>query len=166
MIIDDPPTHDHSDSSIQHHSELSAHEYTDQSGSRGQLYLPPSSGVSSEVITSESDLPPLPPFKSSQPVKEAGLFKFFAPMPGGQAHATWSDKKRKYRDRDEEERTRILHQEEEQKKEKLEVRRGKNQLSQQKRRKKLQNQEIVAGVRDQDGKKIQVREIFILNSAG
>jgi hypothetical protein len=165
MIIDEPPAHDHSDSSIQHH-ELSAHEYTEQSGSSGQLHPPPSSGVSSEVITSESDLPPLPPLKSLKPVKEAGLFKFFAPMPGGEAHATWSDKKRKYRERDEEERTRILYQEEEQKQEKLEVRRGKNQLSQQKRHKKLQNQEIGAGVRDQDGKKIQVREIFISNSAG
>lgn len=159
MIIDDPSANDYSDSSLQHYSELSAHEYNNQSGSSGQLHFPPSSGVSSEVspaITSDSDLPPLPSFESSKPVKQAGLLKFFSPIPTEEAHAIWSDRKRKYRERDEEEYAEILYQEQQHKQEKLQVRREKNRLSQQKWHKKLQSQEIRAGVRDQDGKKIQV----------
>jgi hypothetical protein len=32
-------------------------------------------------------------------------------MPVGEVYATWSDKKRKYRERDDDEYTKILHQE-------------------------------------------------------
>ena len=49
-----------------------------------------------------------------------------------------------------------MHQEEEWKQEKLLDMRGRNRLSQQKRRKKIQEQEIEAGIRDEDGKKVQV----------
>jgi hypothetical protein len=68
---------------------------------------------------------------------------------------------KKNKDRDEEEHAETMRQEKEWKQEKLQVRQAQNRLSQQKRRKRIKNQEIQAGVQDEDGKKIQVRQIPI-----
>ena len=71
-------------------------------------------------------------------------------------HAAWGKRKRDNWERDEEEHTRVMHQEGEWKQEKLLDMHGCNRLSQQKRRKKIQEQEIEAGIQDEDGKKVQV----------
>jgi hypothetical protein len=167
MIIDGTITSDCTDSSIYGCSEPSAYEDTDQYGSGISVDLLQSSGISSGVssgATSESDLPPPPPPPSqlipSKPVHQTGLHNFFSAVPADELHAIWREKKRKNRDRDEEERIEGAHQEEEWKQEKLQVRREHNCLSQQKHRKRIKVQEIQAGMRDEDGSKIQVRQIF------
>ena len=160
MITDNLSTHDFSDnSSIYDYSEPSTYYNTEHPGPGISLDLPPSSGVSSGVssgITSDSDLPP-PPSKPSKPVHQTGLLNFFSAIPADKAHATWSEKKRKNRDRDEEVAADTKCREKKQKEHKLQVSREKNRLSQQKHRMRIQDEEINAGIRDEDGKKIQVR---------
>ena len=168
MITDDPTTYDCSDSSIYEYSGLSVCDDDNQSGSGLSTHLPPSSGISSGFssgITSDSDPPPPPQPKPSKQVHQTGLHSFFSVIPADEAHAMWREKKRKNRDRDEEERTRIMHQEQEWKQEKLQVRQDNNRISQQKRRKRIMGQEIQAGIRDQDGKKVQVRQISIIKAS-
>ena len=122
------------------------------------MHLPPSSGVSSEVgsaVTSYSDLPPPPP-KSSKPVQQTGLLNFFSAIPGAKAHAAWGKRKRDNQERDEEDRTKVMHQQEKWKQEKLLDIHNNNCLSQQKHHRKIQKQEVEAGIRDESGKKLQV----------
>jgi hypothetical protein len=143
-MIDDPTTYDCTESSMCEYSEYSAYD-TNQSGSGLSIHLPPSSGVSSgisSVVTSDSDLPPPKPYKSSKQVNQTGLHNFFSVIPQGEAHAVWSEKKRKNRDRDEEEQIEIMRQEKEWKQEKLQVQQEQNRLSQRTRRKKIKIQEI------------------------
>lgn len=162
IIIDDPATYDYTNSSAYDYSELSAYNHADQSGSDISGQLPLSSGVPSEVssaVTSDSDLPPPPPSlpsKSLKPVQQTGLLNFFSVVPGHEAHATWGKNKRKNRERDEEERAEIRRDEEKRKQEKVLVRRKNNNLAQQKHRKRIHDQEIKNGIRDEDGKKFQV----------
>lgn len=134
MITDDPMIYPHSDSSahdpadqselstydLADQSDLSVYDYADQSGSGISTHPPPSSGIPSEVssaVNSDSELPPLS-LKSSKPMQQTGLLNFFSPIPADQAHAAWSEKKRKYRERDDEQRNKIMLQEEKWKEEK------------------------------------------------
>ncbi|KAF9791280.1 hypothetical protein BJ322DRAFT_1017812 [Thelephora terrestris] len=117
----------------------------------------------SSGVTSDSDLPPLPtPSKPPQPVNQAGLFNFFSAKPAEEVHAGWSEKKRKNRDRNEERGVTAICQEEEWKNEKLQVSRDNNRLSQQKRQKRMQHEEIKAGIRAKDGKGVEGRQIIML----
>ena len=156
---EDSAAYGYTDLSIYDNSELSADEYTDQSDFGISTHLPPSSGVSSEVssaVTSDSDLPPIPPSNSSKPAKKVGLFNFFTPISASEAHAVWKKRKRENQEKDEEERAEIERREEEWKQEKLSDIRARNRLSQQKRRKRIHGEEIKVGIRDKDGNKIQV----------
>lgn len=170
--LDPMITDDCSDSSIFVYSEISTCYNTEYSGSGISLDYPPSSGVSSGVssgATSDSDLPPPPSSSSSKPSKpvpQIGLHNFFSTtLPAGKAHAAWSEKKRKNRDRDEEELAETKNRETEWKQHKLQVSHEKNRLSQQKHQKRVQDEEIKAGIRNEDGKKVQVRQIFMLKPA-
>jgi hypothetical protein len=159
MVTDDPTTYDYTDSSIYDNSELSGCEYTDQSGPGISSHLPPSSGVASEVssaVTSDSDLPPVPPFKSSKPTQKSSLLNYFAPTSAAEAHAVWGKRKRENQDRDEEKHAEVRRKEEKWKQKKASDMRERNRLSQQKCREKILGQEINVGIRDKDGKKIQV----------
>ena len=113
----------------------------------------------SSAVTSDSDLPP-PPSKSSKPVRQTGLLNFFSVIPGDEAHAAWGKRKRDNQEADEEKRAKVKHQEEEWKQENLQDMRKRNRLSQQKHRKKIQMQEIEAGIRDESGKKLEVSQIL------
>lgn len=163
MITDDFQTHDCSDSSIHVYSEISTCYNTEYSGSGISLDYPPSSGISSGIssgATSDSDLPPPPPpssSKPSKPVNQPSLFKFFSTTPTDEPHAAWSEKKRKNRDRDDEELAETKRQETKWRQRKLQVSHEKNRLSQQKHRKRIQDEEIKAGIRNEDGQKVQVR---------
>lgn len=179
MVTDDLITHDHSDSSIYYQSEfsvydladqseLSAHDYTDHSGSGISAYLPPSSGAPSEVssdVASESDLPPpqLPAASksSSKPKQQTGLQDFFPTMPADEVHAAWSERKRKNREKDEENRAEVEYKEGKWKERKLTIQRERNLISQRKHRKKVREGEIRSGIRDKDGKKVQVNHMII-----
>lgn len=162
-ITDDLQTHDCSDSSIYVYSGYN----TEHSGSGISLDYPPSSGISSGInsgATSDSDLPPPspppPPSSSSKPLKpvnQTGLLNFFSAIPTDGAHVAWSEKKRKNRDRDKEELAETKHRETQWRQHKLQVSREKNRLSQQKHRKRIQDEEIKAGIRNEDGQKVQVR---------
>lgn len=169
ISTDDPSIHNHTEDSTHDYISLSAQSHTDHSDSDISGYLPPPSGISSEVssaVTSDSELSPLPPLppplKSSKPVRQTGLLNFFPVIPGDEAHSAWGKRKRDNREKDEEERAQVMQQEEEWKQEKLLEIRGHNRISQQKRRKRIQNQEIDAGIRDKDGKKLKVSQIFII----
>ena len=159
MVTDDPITQDYTESSVYDYSEWSAHDYSEQSGSGISIQHPPSSNVSSEVnsaVASDSDLPQ-PSYKASKPVHQTGLLNFFSTIPTDKAQAMWREKKRKNREKDEEEHAEIMQQEKEWKAEKLQIRRENNKLSQRKRRKRIHREEIRSGVRDKDGKRVQVR---------
>ena len=121
----------------------------------------------SSAVALDSDLPPPPPppppppSKSSRPAQQTGLLNFFSVIPREEAHAIWGKRKRENQERDEEERAKILYQEEEWKQERLLDIRGHNHLSQQKHHKKIQRQEIEAGMWNEDGKKLQASQTFI-----
>jgi hypothetical protein len=164
MVTDDPTTQDYTESSVYDYSEWSAHDYSDQSGSGISMQYPPSSNVSSEVnsaVASDSDLPQ-PSHKASKPVHQTGLLNFFSTIPADKAQAMWREKKRKNREKDDEERAEIMQQEKEWKTEKLQIQRENNKLSQRKRRKRIHEEEIRSGVRDKDGKRVQVRYFIII----
>jgi biopolymer transport protein ExbD len=169
ITTDDPSAYEYTDSPIHDHTSLSVYGHTDYSGSDRSIHLPPSSGVPSEVssaVTSDSDLPPppppSPPPKSSKPVQQTGLLNFFSAVPRDEVHAAWGKRKRDNWERDEEARIEVTRKQEKWKQEKLSDIREGNRLSQQKRRKKIQKQEIKAGMRDEDGKKVQVSHNFHL----
>jgi len=158
ITTDDHSAYEYTDSSIYGHTSLSVQDYTNYSGSDVSAHLPPSSGVPSEVssaVTSDSDLPP-PPHKPAKPVRQTGLLNFYSVIPGGEAHAAWGKRKRDNQEKDEKERAEITLQEGRWKQKKLLDTREHNRLSQQKHRKKIWEQEVKTGVRDEDGKKLQV----------
>jgi hypothetical protein len=162
IITNNPTFHDITDSQTYDYSEPSAFNCTEQSGSGISAHPPPSSGGPSEVnsaVTSDSDLPPPPPlplFKPSKSIKQTGLSSFFSTIPAEQANAAWGKRKRENREMEDEKRAKVKRREEEWKEEKLLEKREGNRLSQQKRRDKIKQQEVKAGIRGDDGKKLQV----------
>jgi hypothetical protein len=169
ITTDDPFAYEYTDSPIYDHTSLSIYGHTDYSGSDRSIHLPPSSGVPSEVnsaVTSDSDLPPSPPPpslpKSSKPIQQTGLLNFFSAIPRDEVHAAWGKQKRDNQKGDRGAHIEVAHKQAKWKQEKLSDIHEGNHLSQQKHCKKIQKQEIKAGIQDEDGKKHQVSHTFHL----
>jgi len=146
----DPPTCDY---------DHSNHSYSDIA-----THPPPTSNAPTEVsspVVSDSDLPP-PQTQPSKPIQQTGLLNFFPIIPADEAYATWRKRKRDNLERDEEERAEIMQEEKEWREEKLVDVRERNLLSQQKHRRRIKDQEIQAGIRDKDGKKLPVSKLLTL----
>jgi hypothetical protein len=106
IIAEGPSIPNHTDSLIYDHFNSSVNDHLDYSGSDLSAYLPPSSGVPTEVssaMASDSDLPP-------PPVKQTQLLNFFSTVPADEAYTKWAKRKRDNQERDKEERTKVMHQ--------------------------------------------------------
>ena len=171
-VLQDPPPEDNSGPSTIPESPLaktlfSHSNYSASGDSDSEMFYPPSSGGPSEAssaMVSESDLPSavaseadLPLQSNLHPVskKQAGIRDFFRALTEDEVEAVQT--KRKRTDSDVEADRAVRRQKEEQTKEKkLSRRREGNRLAQQKHRRKLAAIDIKTGVRDSDGKRIQV----------
>jgi hypothetical protein len=99
-----------------------------------------SSALASEVssaLASDSELPPLPSTKAR---KQTDLLNFFSKMPSDELHAKWQKRKRDNEDKDREEYAKRKQKNEAENLRKLTTKRANNQVSQKKRRDRLQKE--------------------------
>ena len=159
----DPSGYDATNSSGYGYTDPSGYDHTDHSGSDLLTHPLLSSNVPTEVssaVTSDSDLLHLPRLKSSKQTQQSGLLNFFSVAPEEDSYSMWRKRKRDHQERDEEEQAKIMCWEKKWKEEHAERLHKRNHLNQQKHQKKVKAEEIKAGVRNKEGKKLQVSLIF------